>query len=177
MIINLLRGSGLAGARGIPARRGRVVRPLLGDRRVALRSALDAARLWYRLDPTNDDPAHLRNRVRHELIPTMERLNPAAVPAILRFAELAAADDALLDALAAAELARRRGEEGAIDWHQPPDRALGRRVLRRVLGEPVPAAERIEALLDAAEGPRGGVTIELGGGRSAAVRGRRIVIG
>jgi hypothetical protein len=44
------------------------------------------------------------------------------------------------------------------------------------VGDPAPAAERVEALLDAAEGPRGGVTLELGGGRHASVRGRRITI-
>jgi hypothetical protein len=44
-------------------------------------------------------------------------------------------------------------------------------------GDPAPAAERIEALLAAASGPRGGVVIELGGGRSASIRERQIVIG
>ena len=55
-------------------------------------------------------------------------------------------------------------------------RAIGRRVLRLLTGEPSPSAERIEAVLDAAEGPRGGLTIELGGGRSASVRDRRITL-
>ena len=39
VLLNLLRGSGLAGVRGIPARRGRIVRPLLGARRATLRDA------------------------------------------------------------------------------------------------------------------------------------------
>jgi hypothetical protein len=51
---------------------------------------------------------------------------------------------------------------------------LARRVLRRAVGEPAPPLERIEALIDAAEGPRGGVIIELGGGRVASVKERRI---
>jgi hypothetical protein len=98
------------------------------------------------------------------------------VEAILRHASLAAADDALLDALAADELARRRAPSGEIDWRRPPQRALGRRIVRLAVGDPAPAAERVEALLDAAEGPRGGVTLELGGGRHASVRARRITI-
>ncbi|HET7685464.1 MAG TPA: tRNA lysidine(34) synthetase TilS [Candidatus Limnocylindria bacterium] len=176
VLINLLRGSGLAGARGIPARRGTVVRPLIGERRAALRSLLDAAGIAYRLDPSNDDPAFLRNRVRAEVLPLLESLRPGATDAIARFASLAAADDELLDAIAAAELARRRTPDAAIDWSAPPGRALGRRVLRLAIGEPAPAAERIEALLDAAEGPRGGLRIELGGGRSASVRERAITL-
>jgi tRNA(Ile)-lysidine synthase len=177
VLINLLRGSGLAGARGIPARRGAVVRPLLGERRAALRGMLDAAGIAYRDDPSNADPAFLRNRVRAELLPLLEALRPGAAEQLARFSRLAADDDDLLDAVAAAELARRRQSNGALDWRDPPGRALGRRLLRLAIGEPVPPAERVEALLDAAEGPRGGLTIELGGGRRAQIRERRITLG
>ena len=175
ILLRLARGSGLRGLRGIPARRGRIVRPLLSARRADLRAALDAAGISYVTDPSNADVAHARNRVRAELLPALERLNPAAVDALVRFGRLAADDDDLLDALAATELARRRDlENGSIDWHRPPARALGRRILRLAIGEPAPSAERIEALLDAAEGPRGGVTIELGAGRHGSVRERHI---
>jgi tRNA(Ile)-lysidine synthase len=172
-----MRGSGLSGGRGIPARRGRIVRPLLGERRAVLRRLLDEAGIAYRDDPSNQDAAFLRNRVRSELLPLLEELRSGAVDALARFARLAADDDDLLDAVAAAELARRRAPDGAIDWHDPPARALGRRVLRLAIGDPAPSAARMEALLDAAEGPRGGVSVELGGGRGASVRERRITIG
>jgi tRNA(Ile)-lysidine synthase len=174
ILLRLARGSGLRGLRGIPARRGRVVRPLLHVRRAILRQALDEAGMPYAIDPSNQDPAHARNRVRAEILPALERLNPAAVEALVRFGRLAADDDALLDALAAAELTTRRDDDGGIDWHQPPARALGRRVLRLALGDPAVTAERLEALLDAAEGPRGGLVVELGSGRRASVRERRI---
>ena len=175
VLLNLARGTGLTGLRGIPARRENIVRPLLEARRAALRAWLDAAGIEYRLDPANEDRAYARNRVRHEVLPTIERLNPAVVEALGRFARLAADDDALLDELAIAELGRRRGADGSIDWHDPPARPLGRRVIRLALGQPAaPSAERVEALLDAAEGPRGGLVVELGGGRRASVRERKI---
>jgi tRNA(Ile)-lysidine synthase len=175
VLLNLLRGSGLGGVRGIPGRRGRVIRPLIGERRVALRSRLDEGGIPYRLDPSNEDPVHLRNRVRHELLPLLEDLRPGAVDGIARFSRLSADDDELLDALAAAELTRRRAPDGSIDWRDPPAAALGRRVLRVAIGDPAPSAERIEALRAAAEGDRGNVTIELGARRSASVLQRRIV--
>jgi tRNA(Ile)-lysidine synthase len=175
VLINLLRGSGLAGARGIPARRGRVVRPLIAERRGTLRELLDAAGVGYRLDPSNEDPAFLRNRVRHEVLPLLEEIRPGAAERIGQFSRLAADDEALLEDLAAAELARRVSDDG-IDWRDPPLPALGRRVLRLAIGDPAPSAERLEALLEAAAGPRGGVTIELGGGRAASVSQRRIRI-
>jgi tRNA(Ile)-lysidine synthase len=174
VLLRLVRGSGLRGLRGIPARRGRVIRPLLGEDRGNLRATLDAAGIDYLLDPTNDDPLHAdRNRIRAEVLPAMERLNPRIVGALRRLARLAADDDDTLDALAAAELTARRSAEG-IDWRNPPARAIGRRVMRLAAGEPAPSAERIEALLDAAEGQRGGLTVELGGGREASVRERVI---
>ena len=173
VLLNLLRGSGLAGARGIPARRGRIVRPLLGERRASLEALLHAAGIAYRLDPSNADPAHLRNRVRAELLPLMESVRPGAVERITAFARLAADDDALLDDLAAAELARRTRDDG-IDWRDPPAPALGRRILRLAIGEPAPTSERIEALLEAAAGETGGLTIELGGGRAASVTQRMV---
>jgi tRNA(Ile)-lysidine synthase len=177
VLLSLLRGAGLTGARGIPARRGRVVRPLLGARRSRLRELLDAGGIAYRDDPSNSDPSYLRNRVRGELMPLLEELRPGAVDRIGRFARLAAADDGLLDELAAAELARRTGADGEIDWHDPPAPALARRILRMAVGQPSPSAERIDALVDAAGGDHGGVTIELGAGRVASVRGRRVHIG
>jgi tRNA(Ile)-lysidine synthase len=176
VLLNLLRGSGLSGARGIPARRGRIVRPLLGERRRTLRALLDAAGIAYRIDPSNDDSAFLRNRVRGELLPLLEELRPGAVDRIGQFARLAGEDDALLDEVAVAELARRTTKDGEIDWRDPPTPALGRRILRVAIGAPAPSAERVEALLEAAGGARGGVRIELGGGRSASVRSRRIRI-
>ena len=174
VLINLLRGSGLAGVAGIPPRRGSIARPLLGERRPLLRALLDDAGLAYRDDPSNADPAFLRNRVRGEVVPLLESLRPGAIERIGRFAGLASEEDALLDELAAAELTRRTDADGAIDWRVPPEPALGRRVLRLAIGDPAPSAERLEALLEAAGGERGGVTIELGGGRSASVLHRLI---
>ena len=175
VLLNLLRGSGLAGARGIPARRGRIVRPLLGERRATLREHLDVAGIDYRLDPSNEDPAFLRNRVRAEVLPLLESIRPGATDRIGQFSGLAADDEALLDELARAELRRRTTKEG-IDWRDPPVPALARRVLRLAIGEPAPNAERVEALMEAAAGERGGVTIELGGGRVASVSRRRVRI-
>ncbi len=173
VLLNLLRGSGLGGVRGIPPRRGRVIGPLLGTRLAALRGPLEAAGICFREDPSNDDLAFLRNRVRHELLPMLEALRTGAVDRIGQFARLAADDDALLNELAVVELARRT-EDGVIAWRDLPPVALGRRMLRLAIGEPAPSAERVEALLEAASGERGGVLIELGGGRTASVRERQI---
>lgn len=175
IVLNLVRGSGIAGLRGMPVRRGRIVRPLLGVRRAALRGWLRDAGIGHVEDETNLDLRHARNRVRAEVIPALERLNPAVVDALLRLAFVAADDDQHLNAAAAEELERRRlpGEELRLEWRDPPPRALGRRVIR-LAARDAPSLERVEALLDAAEGTGGGLRIELGQGATALVRGKII---
>jgi tRNA(Ile)-lysidine synthase len=177
VLLHLARGSGLAGLRGIAERRGRLIRPLLQARRADLRQALDAAGIVYGNDPSNADETFARNRARADLVPALERLHAGAIPSVSRLARLLADDDDLLDSIASAALADRRRPDGLVDWSDPPAPALARRVLRLAAGDPAPAAERIDALDAAARGTRGGVKIELGAGRTATIRRRRISFG
>ena len=181
-LLNVARGSGISGLRGIPVRRGSIVRPLLGVRRAALHAALAEAGVPYVTDASNGDVRYSRARIRHEVLPALARINPDVVSALLRLGRLASDDDELLAELAASELGVRTEPEApgagghvTLDWHDPPRRTIGRRVIRLAAGAALPL-ERVEALLDAAEGARGGVHIELGGGRSATVRGRIIEV-
>lgn len=77
ILMRALQGSLRGG--GIAASSGPVLRPLLGVRREALRGCVAAARLPVAEDPSNADPAMLRNRVR-DLLPALE----AAVPGTAR---------------------------------------------------------------------------------------------
>lgn len=58
--------------RGIPEQRGRVVRPLLGVPRAAVRAHAARHHLEHAEDPSNREPRYLRNRVRKELLPLLE---------------------------------------------------------------------------------------------------------
>lgn len=98
VLINLLRGTGPAGLAGIPRRTGPVVRPLLDIDRGDLRRVADVAGLPYRDDPENLVPDHLRNRVRHELLPLMTDLEPAVRLAVERLADNLEEHTALLEA-------------------------------------------------------------------------------
>lgn len=90
----ILRGTGLRGLAGIPATRPlrisspiRVIRPLLNMRRGDLVAYLDAQGLNYRKDATNEQTEQTRNRIRNELLPTLEATyNPAVGEAIIRLA-------------------------------------------------------------------------------------------
>ena len=82
ILMNLLRGTGLRGLGGIPPVRGRIVRPLLEVSREDIDRYIEANALPYGEDETNADTAYTRNRLRHELLPMLERLSPGSVERI-----------------------------------------------------------------------------------------------
>ena len=78
VLAHLLRGSGIDGLAGIPARRDNIARPMLAITRSETREMATLACLPWMDDPTNEDPGPLRNRIRLELIPHLEaEFNPA----------------------------------------------------------------------------------------------------
>ena len=78
VLMNLVRGSGLRGLSGIPERRGKIVRPMLAVSREEIEAYLGKNAVTYVDDETNGDDAYTRNKVRHQLIPLLEELNPQA---------------------------------------------------------------------------------------------------
>lgn len=75
--INLLRGSGIGGLKGIPVRTGIVIRPLLPFHRSEIEEYVKTNRLDFREDSSNLKSDYLRNRIRHHLIPLLEELKPS----------------------------------------------------------------------------------------------------
>ncbi|MCI6643472.1 MAG: tRNA lysidine(34) synthetase TilS, partial [Bacteroidales bacterium] len=76
LLLNLCRGSGLAGLAGIRHRNGQIVRPLLDCRRVDIEAYLAKRGETFCTDATNFDTQYRRNKVRHEVIPLLAELNP-----------------------------------------------------------------------------------------------------
>jgi tRNA(Ile)-lysidine synthase len=172
VLLNLLRGSGLDGVRGIgePVRR-----PLLALRRRETHALCAAEGLAPVVDASNDDPAFTRNRIRHELLPFLGdigRRDP--VPLLCRLADHATDEVALLDELAAS---LDPTDAAALRAAAP---AIARRAIRAWLrpqleGYP-PGAAAVDRVLAVACGhtPRtdvvGGVSVHRTHGRLRIVR-------
>lgn len=89
LLLHLLRGSGLRGLRGMLPRNGTVIRPLLGIGREDVLGYCRRYQLPYRTDSSNRDVRFVRNRVRHRLLPYLERnFNPAIRRTLARTATL-----------------------------------------------------------------------------------------
>jgi tRNA(Ile)-lysidine synthetase, N-terminal domain len=78
LILNLLRGTGTRGLRGMGDRDG-IVRPLLGTPRADIRAWMEAHGCAWREDSTNADNTPKRNRIRNEVFPIFARINPSFV--------------------------------------------------------------------------------------------------
>jgi tRNA(Ile)-lysidine synthase len=91
ILMHLLRGTGPRGLSGItPVRQGRIIRPLLDVTRNQVLGFLQRHGLEYLEDPSNADRKYLRNKIRHELLPILERdFNVKVTCTLTRLASIA----------------------------------------------------------------------------------------
>lgn len=180
ILLRIARGTGpdgLAGMSPVSRRTGlKIIRPLLGVTRAEIIAFLKQNRLRWREDASNRDPHHLRNRIRHEILPLLERrLNPQIRPALLRMAGIVREENIAFDKLAGAVLKRcgkrARGMRSILRIEKLAQLplALQRRVLRLWLMMAGLDAELMDfdAVASAAallESRRGTKSVELGGG-------------
>jgi tRNA(Ile)-lysidine synthase len=94
VLLNIIRGTGIDGLCGIPARRDGIIRPLLGTMRAEVEAYCAEHGLTPRRDPSNESPEkYTRNRVRLELLPLLERdYAPGVRGALLRLSGIAEAE-------------------------------------------------------------------------------------
>ena len=99
VLINLMRG---AARTGLSPMSDSVRHPIVNLRSVQTRALCDACEVQVFHDPTNLDPAFVRNRVRNELMPLLDDISGRDVSLLLdRQADLLGSEDQFLDALAA----------------------------------------------------------------------------
>lgn len=184
ILLNLIRGSGSDGLSGIEPRR-----PLSANSKVVLarplvswarrRDTEDYCRLKsidYREDEMNSDASFSRVRVRKEVLPLLEELNPRFVESVVRSAELFREDNVMLNLAAAALLDRDDIQIGERSLRAAPLRAapagLRRRALRLWLMKHRGDLRRIEqahilAIEKLLVSQKSGRMIELPGGAKA----------
>jgi tRNA(Ile)-lysidine synthase len=76
-LINLTRGTGIAGLHGIPVSQGNIIRPMLFTGRKEIEAYASENKLEFVEDSSNLTDKYSRNRIRHNIIPQLEKLNPS----------------------------------------------------------------------------------------------------
>jgi tRNA(Ile)-lysidine synthase len=113
VLLHLLRGTGPRGLAGIPPMRHLILRPLLSVSRGDIEAYAAARGLAFRTDASNASKAHLRNRVRHDLLPLLaKRYNPRIAESLAALAALVREDESVLADQAAALFAKAARETG-----------------------------------------------------------------
>jgi tRNA(Ile)-lysidine synthase len=166
VLVNMLRGGALDGLAGMrPGPR----HPILALRRSETRTLCAEVGLDPVVDPSNDDPAFVRNRVRHELVPLLDAIAGRDVAAVIsRQAGLIRSDIDLLD-----DLARRIDPTSAEEVAAHPV-SLARRAVREWLRDPSghpPSAAAVDRVIQVAQMQAAGTEID-GGRRVRRTAGR-----
>jgi hypoxanthine phosphoribosyltransferase len=177
ILLNLLRGSGSDGLAGMePGPR----HPLLGLRRHETHAVCAAVGLTPVVDDSNDDPAFLRNRVRHELLPLCADVaGRDPVPLLARQSRVLRDEVSLLNLLAAEAAPDPQDVRALAGLPAPLARRAVRRWLQASAAESSPDGEayppslaEVERVLDVADGRA--LATELAGGRRVRRRGGRL---
>ncbi len=108
VIFNITRGAALNGARGIPPKRGNIIRPLIFCSREEIEGYCSENGLEFVTDSTNLSNDYTRNRIRHLVLPELKNVNSAFLDAFSRFSVCADEASEYIDFVA--EEALRKAE-------------------------------------------------------------------
>lgn len=98
VIMNIIRGSGLSGLKGIEVKNGKYIRPLIEANREEIEKYCDDKKLNPRHDESNDENIYTRNKIRNIAIPYIKKeLNPNILETITRLSNIAKDDLNYLD--------------------------------------------------------------------------------
>ena len=161
------RGTGLQGLCGIPARRGRIIRPMLAVPRKTTRGL----GLFFSNDPTNDTDRFLRNRIRARIVPELEAENPRIHDA---FATLGASAEGALAALGMLIDAWPADTPMPwMSWDPKARAAILRHLVARVAPGLPPRGDALRTMAEAIGGDRP-CSVDLGNGWRGLWRAHRL---
>jgi tRNA(Ile)-lysidine synthase len=184
VLMNFLRGAGSTGLAGIPWVREmtptiRLIRPFLEVERSEVMAYLKRHQLPYRTDPSNRSGRFTRNRIRHRLLPLLEKEYPGLRKRLVQTGEIFREESALWNRQIQMEFnktVRQDNKKIAVDltrllgYHK----AVARRILRHLLtGISFPDSERVFHL---AYSPNGHRPIQLTGGVQVEKKGKELII-
>jgi len=158
LVFNLARGASLRGLCSIPYKRpegkATVIRPLLDFTRDEVEAYCTENNIEYAIDSTNVDVNYARNRVRHNVLPQLRKINPYLERSVGRMLEGLSEDNAFLEKLALKLLqdAKLENNQYNADILSVADEIILRRALRMILVKneiPISSASiaRLESVL------------------------------
>lgn len=149
-LLRLLRGSGMKGLSAMRPKNNHVVRPFIEISRADILQYLKERSITYREDKSNADPRFLRNQIRHELIPLLEKnYQPKIKEVLAGTASLLASDYSLLESFPSLSVKKSLGIiEVSVFALQNLSEPILRRELRNLLGSYYPKKSPPKGVID-----------------------------
>jgi tRNA(Ile)-lysidine synthase len=141
LIMRLIRGAGPTGLCGMPAKRGKIIRPLIEIERRMIEDFLDAEKIPFVVDSSNLRPDYFRNRLRQSLMPFLKEINPNLTDTITNTVSIIQEEERYFDIIVTKTLMKliSRRTADRIELFLTPleamDTVIVRRVLRRAIDE------------------------------------------
>ena len=111
--INLFRGAGIRGLKGMQPVNGHIIRPLLNISRAEIQQYAEEHQLQWREDHTNAETLYLRNKIRHELLPVIDSISKEGRGSILKSMSHLASENALYRELVKEKLSQLVTQEAS----------------------------------------------------------------
>jgi tRNA(Ile)-lysidine synthase len=193
LLIRLIRGSGRKGLSGMQFKNGRIIRPLLHEKKETLLHYLQAQQIPFCIDSSNLECTYLRNRVRLNLLPYLQdHFNKSINQTLLQTAQILTDEEALLEEMA--DKAWQKVVRVIAIQPVPPETpaftiqidtkeffcchpAIQRRILEKCCWqmEARPQFRQIALLLDLVHRRQGGAQIHLSRGLRAQKKGQELI--
>ena len=173
VIMNIIRGSGLSGLKGIDAKRNDIIRPILDLERKEIVNYCNACNLGFVTDSTNRETKYTRNKIRLKLIKEIDDMfNVNITRKINQMSMLVREDNDYIEGMASEAFLRSREDEKDkeiclnIEKLKMFHNAIRKRVLRKAIGQiknDINSIENkhIESICNLLEGEKTGQEVEL----------------
>ncbi|WP_049962971.1 tRNA lysidine(34) synthetase TilS [Ruminococcus sp. HUN007] len=135
VIFNLTRGTGTKGIAGIPPVRDNIIRPLLGVTRNEIEAFLKERKQDFVTDSTNLSDDYTRNTIRHNVIPVLEKINPALFRTISADSDNFRTDSSFIESEAEKAYSRFSENGNTLRGISELHPAVRRRCIARLLTE------------------------------------------
>ncbi len=152
VIFNLTRGAGTTGLGGIPAKRGKYIRPLIYCTRADIEEYCKSNSLPFVTDSTNLSDDYTRNMIRHKVVPVLKSINPSVEKAVINTSKIMGIYDAFLKS-SAKEFLKDNIKDGTLNLLtvKNTEKAVVLEALKIFYKEKcntTPDSERLNALYD-----------------------------
>lgn len=141
VLMRIIRGTGVEGLRAMDYRNGDIIRPILDIKKAKILDYLNSEQIPYAIDKTNFTTDYTRNKIRLDIIPEIEKINPNFKESLVKLSEIAADEISISDSyiknIYEDIIIRRKTDSVSFDKEafESHDKAIQKRLIRRAIGE------------------------------------------